>query len=132
MKSFCNEGFSVWMLFKCLNWDASQRIIFILQTHSVKACVRYLLTNFYFLPNDGPSKTMKDVFYFIKKIPFVLEKFKFLYFHLPLFFFLSDIALDWSKINLKVYNVINCLNKNLITHFVCYFEKEKRLNFVHW
>ena len=26
----------------------------------------------------------------------------------------------------KVYDVINCLNKNLITHFVWYLEKEKR------
>ena len=32
----------------------------------------------------------------------------------------------WSKINLKVYDVINCLNKMLITHFVWYLEKEKR------
>ena len=30
-----------------------------------KACVRYFLINFYFSPNDSPSKTMKDVFYFI-------------------------------------------------------------------
>ena len=30
-----------------------------------KACVRYLLSNFYFSPNDSPSKTMKNVFYFI-------------------------------------------------------------------
>ena len=30
-----------------------------------KACIRYFLRNFYFLPNDRPSKTMKDVFYFI-------------------------------------------------------------------
>ena len=30
------------------------------------------------------------------------------------------------KINLKVHDVINCLNKNLIPHFVCYLEKEKR------
>ena len=30
-----------------------------------KACVRYFLSNFYFLPNDIPSKTMKNVFYFI-------------------------------------------------------------------
>ena len=27
---------------------------------------------------------------------------------------------------LEIYNVINCLNKNLITHFVCYVEKEIR------
>ena len=31
-----------------------------------------------------------------------------------------------SNINLKVYDVINCLNKKLITHFVWYLEKEKR------
>ena len=30
-----------------------------------KACVRYFLRNFHFSPNDSPSKTMKDVFYFI-------------------------------------------------------------------
>ena len=30
------------------------------------------------------------------------------------------------KINLKVYDVINCINKNLIRHFVCYLEREKR------
>ena len=42
--------------------------------------------------------------------------FKFLYFRLPLFFHLSAIAFD----------VINCLNKILITHFVWYLEKEKR------
>ena len=28
--------------------------------------------------------------------------------------------------NLTVYDVINCLNKNLITHFVLELEKEKR------
>ena len=30
-----------------------------------KACVRYFLPNFYFSPNDSPSKTMENVFYFI-------------------------------------------------------------------
>ena len=35
---------------------------------------------FIFSPNDSPSKTIKNVFYFIKKAPFVLEIFKFLYF----------------------------------------------------
>ena len=30
-----------------------------------KVCVYYFLTNFYFSPNDSPSKTMEDVFYFI-------------------------------------------------------------------
>ena len=31
----------------------------------IKACVRYFKTNFYLSLNDSPSKTMKDVFYFI-------------------------------------------------------------------
>ena len=30
-----------------------------------KACVHYFLTNFYLTPNVSPSKTVKDVFYFI-------------------------------------------------------------------
>ena len=29
------------------------------------ACVRYFLSNIYFSPNDSPSNTMKNVFYFI-------------------------------------------------------------------
>ena len=31
----------------------------------LKACVCYVLRIFNFSPNDSPSKTMKDVFYFI-------------------------------------------------------------------
>ena len=41
----------------------------------------------------------------------------------------------WSKKNLKVYDVINCPNKNLITHFVWYLEKEissRHWNFDQW
>ena len=32
----------------------------------------------------------------------------------------------WSKINLKVHDIMNCVNKNSITRFVWYLEKEKR------
>ena len=39
--------------------------VIILIKSVVKACVRYFLTIFYFSPKDSPSKTMKDVFYFI-------------------------------------------------------------------
>ena len=31
----------------------------------LKACLHSFLSNFYFSPNDSPSKTMKNVFYFI-------------------------------------------------------------------
>ena len=44
----------------------------------------------------------------------------------PLFLPVSHWFRGWSKINLKVYDVIICLTKNLITHFVWYLEKERR------
>ena len=50
-----------------------------------------------------------------KKAFSVLEIFK--YFHFPLFFFLPAIALKVdSRLILKVYDVINCLTKNLKAH----------------
>ena len=62
---------------------------------------------FIFSPNDNLSKTMKNSFYFMWKAHFALEIFKLLYFR-PRHCFRG-----WSEINLKVYDVINCLNKNL-------------------
>ena len=70
-----------------------KKVLWVFLKQIIKACVRYFLSNFYFLPNNSPSKTMKNVFYFIEKTLFILEIFKFLYFHLPLFFTLSAIAL---------------------------------------
>ena len=32
---------------------------------NIKACVRYFFKIFCFSPNDSPSKTMKNIFYFI-------------------------------------------------------------------
>ena len=42
------------------------------------------------------------------------------------FFPVSHCFWGCSKINLKVSDVINCLNKNLLTHFVWHFQREKR------
>ena len=44
----------------------------------------------------------------------------------PLFSAVSHCLRGRSKKNPKVYDVINCLSKNLITHFVWYLEKEIR------
>ena len=41
-----------------------------------------------------------------------------------LFFSVSHSFRGWFKNNLKIYDVINCLNKNLITYFAWYLEKE--------
>ena len=94
---------------------------------TLKACVRCFLSNLYFSPNDSPSKTMKNVFLFHLKSSFHsgdIQIFVFLSSHL--FLPVSHIFSGWFKKNLKVYDVIKCLNKNLITHFVLYLETEVR------
>ena len=48
------------------------------------------------------------------------------YFCLPLFFSIRHCFRGWWKINLKVCDIINCLNKNLITHSGWYLKKERR------
>ena len=57
-----------------------------------------------FSPNDSPSKTLKNVFYFIQKALFVLEIFKFLLF----FPFLSTLS-RYKRTNGSgiIYNVMN-------------------------
>ena len=83
------------------------------------------LTNFYLSPNVGPSKTVKDVFYFIWKALRSQDIQIFVFPPSPLFLPISHFFRAWSKINLKVYDIINCLNKNLIINLVWYLEKEK-------
>ena len=84
-----------------------------------KACVRYFLSNLYFLPNDSPSKTMKNVFLSHLKSSFRSWDIQiFVFPSSPLFLPVSHCFRGWSKINLKVYDVINYINKNLMTHFV--------------
>ena len=103
-----------------------------LPTKYLKACFCYFLSNFYFSPNDSSSKTIKNVFDFIWKALFILEIFKFLSFCLPLFFPVSHCFIGWFKKNLKIYNVMICLNKNLITCFVLYLEEEIRCDISIW
>ena len=84
---------------------------------------------FLFFRNCSPLKTVKNVFFISSKKPFSFSRyiFKFLYIRLPLFFFpASHCFRGWFKKNLKVCDVITCLNKDLITHFVWYLEKEIR------
>ena len=50
----------------------------------------------------------------------------FLFLSSPLFLLVSHYFSGWSKINLKVSDLINWLNKVLRTHFVWYLVKKKR------
>ena len=87
-----------------------------------KACVRYFLTNFYLIA----LQKLWKIFLFHLKSSFRSRDIQiFVYLSSPLFFPVSHCFRGWSKKNLKIYDVINCLNKNLIIHFVWYLEKEK-------
>ena len=93
-----------------------------------KPCVRYCFSNFYFSPNDSHSEIMKNVFLFHQKTSVHSQDIQiFLFFSAPLFFPVSHCFRGcWFKKNFKVCDIINCLIKNLITHFVWYLEKEIR------
>ena len=71
------------------------------------------------------QKLENIIFVSSKKLFSFLRYSNFVFPFSPLFLPVSLCFRAWSKINLKVYDVINCLNKNLITHFVWYLEKEK-------
>ena len=120
-KSFWSEMkkkiFVSWLLSFRLKKQTSKNVA----DTTFKACFCYFLSNFYFSINDSLSKTMKKVFYFIWKALFILEIFNFLLLpSSPLFLPISHCSWGWSKINLKVYDIMNCLNKNLIAQFLWY------------
>ena len=71
-----------------------------------KACVHCFLSNLYF-----STFHCRDILIFI-------------FLSSPLFFPVSHCLRGWSKKNYKIYDIIHCLNKNLIAHFVWYIEKE--------
>ena len=82
---------------------------------------------FLFFTKLNPFKNYEKYFLFHLKSsfrPWDIQIFVFPPF--PLFLFVRHYFRGCSKINLKVCYIINCLNKNLILHFVWYLEKEKR------
>ena len=68
---------------------------------------------------------MNNIFYFIKKV-FRCRDIQMVAFPPSALFLTVSHGLGGSsKINLKFYDVVNCLNKNLMTHFASYLGKEK-------
>ena len=81
----------------------------------------------FFSLNDSPSKNVKNLFLFHLKSSFRSRNIQiFVFLSSPLFLPVSHCFRDWSNINLKVYDIINCLKKILIINFVLYLQKEKR------
>ena len=95
-------------------------------TLNIKSCVQYLLSNLYFQPNDSPSKTMKKCFLFHLKSSFHFQDIQvFIFWSSLLFLPINHCIRRCLKINHKVYDVINCLNKKLQNSFIWYLGKEK-------
>ena len=92
-----------------------------------KGCVRFF--HFFFFFTKFTWNNYEKWFLFHLKSSFHYQDIQiFVFPSSPLFFRVSHWLRGWLKINLKVYGVKNCLNNNLITHFVWYHEKEKRYN----
>ena len=72
------------------------------------------------------QKLWKMLFISSKKLFLFLKYSNFCISVLPSFSAVTHCFRGRSKINLKVYDVINCLNKNSVTHFVWYLQKKKR------
>ena len=88
----------------------------------LKACFRYFLSFFYF----ALQKLWKIFFIYLKSSFHFWDIQVFMFMSSPLFLPVCHCFRGWSKINLKVYDIINCLTKNFLTHFVWYLEKVTR------
>ena len=91
-----------------------------------KASVCYFYQVFIFSPNDSLQKLCKMLFISSKKLFSFSRYSNFCISSLPSFLPVGRCFRKWSQTNLKVYDITNCLNKNSITHFLLYLEKEKR------
>ena len=74
----------------------------------------------------APQKLWKIFFISSKKLFSFLRYSVFYISVFPSFLPFNHCVKGYLKINPKIYDVVNCLNKNLITHFVWYYGNEKR------
>ena len=81
---------------------------------------------FIFLQMIALQKLWKMLFISSKKLFSFWRYSNFCIFVFPSFLPVSHCFRCWSEKNFKIYDVINSLNKNLITNFVFYLEKEIR------
>ena len=93
------------------------------------SCLKLVSATFYqiFISHQmiALQKPLKNVFYFILKALLFSRHSVFCISVYSFFLSVSHCFRGWWKINLKDCDDINVLNKNLITHFIWYLEKEK-------
>ena len=101
-------------------------VIVLLWLSLFKACVRYFYQVFIFHQMIALKKLLKSFLFHLKSSFRSRDIQIFVFSSSRLFSPVRHCFRGWSKKILKVYDVINCLNKKLITHFVWYLEKEIR------
>ena len=94
----------------------------------MKLCVRCFT---FFHQIIAFKKIMKNALNVSSKKFFIFNIFRCSCFHLPLFFPCQPLLPKIIKINFKVYDVINWLDKNLKI-LIWYLEKERRSDFETW
>ena len=90
------------------------------------SAIFYHIFIFHQMKNVEKWKLWKMFFISSKKLFSFLRYSNYVFPSSPLFFPVSHCFRGWSNKNLKVYDIINCLNTDFITHFVWYHEKEIR------
>ena len=82
---------------------------------------------FIFLTIDSPLRIMIFFFSFYLKRFFLYQDIQaFVFQSFPLVSLFGHCFRGWSKINLKIYDVIYCVNNNFLPNFVWCLKKEKR------
>ena len=111
-------------IIKSKNISPSKNNFTFTHTSYLKACVFYQI--FIFHQMTALQKQWKTFFISSKKLFSFSRYSNFCISFFPSFFSATHCLRGWSKKNLNIYDLINCLNKNSITHFVWYLEKEIR------
>ena len=96
----------------------------VIKTFCLKLVSAYFYQIIIFHRMIGLQKLWKMFFISSKKLFSFSRYSNFCVFVFPSFFPVSHCFSGWFKRILQVHDVINCLNKNLITHFVWCLEKE--------
>ena len=128
-KEFSKLNKNIFLLLKALYFRHTKETSKNVAETAFKACVRYFFFLFIFFFTKWQALNNFEVcFLFHLESSFHYQVIQFFVSRSFTFFFSVSYWLRrrW-KINIKVYDVRNCLNKNLITHFVWYLEKEKKI-----
>ena len=106
--------------------QASRMLLYSLFRLTSLKLVSAISSFFYFFHQMVAFKNCEKCFLFHLRSSFHSRDIQIFVFLSFLFLPVGHCFTGWSKISLKVHDIINCLNKNSITHFVWYLEKEKQ------